>query len=438
MSYKTEELINALPDAYAVDDAESLLYKLLDAFGAELMTADEKVKQLLKSHWVNYAEGSALDGLAAIYGVQRRLLRDGVTQESDDAFRTRLKAVVPTFAGGGTKKAVLGAVRSALGLPFDLRDLRLPEEYDALRREIKDLIVLEDFSPRVERLVDDRATEIDDASELTLVIDVPTVRETHPQIRWTFSGNGRRRLSLDLVGTQVGIKTTRDGIVVQENQSLVLWAGENGLLNAILGSEDVSRFFVNLNDSAPAIMPEVPRTRSEWRFRAQSGAFDTSKFDYDETYDLFGFAVEMSWWRYEPLTFDVRVPYFLERSVNKLAKQYGYGGDPFEFQELPHERIQEVVDQTRAAGVRGHVHFSLQLPADQSSEEGDQKAFEDHDQKESTRIEAEHRISENADATDSISVGSFNRETEGHDLGELFVIGGVWDVSTFDGSYGLQ
>jgi hypothetical protein len=181
----------------------------------------------------------------------------------------------------------------------------------------------------------------------------------------------------------------------------------------------VSRFFVNLDDSAPAIMPKVPRTRSEWRFRAQSGLFDTSKFDSDEMYDLPEYGVEMSWWRYEPLSFDVRVPYFLDRSVKQLAQQHGYEGAVFEFQELPPERIQEVVDQTRAAGVRGHVHFSLNWA-------------ENHDQYE------ERGATESAVAADSLSVGSFNREAEAQDLGEVFVIGGVWDVSTFDGSYGLQ
>jgi hypothetical protein len=427
MSYKTEELVNVLPDAYAVDDAESLLYKLLDAFGAELMTADEKVKRLLKSHWVNYANGPALDGLAAIFGVQRRLLRDGVTPETDDAFRTRLKAVVPTFSGGGTREAVLGAVRSAFGLPFNLRDLNLPEGYEALLSDIEGLIVLEEFSPKGEKLVDDSITEIDDASELMLVVDIPTVRETRPRIQWTFRGSdGRRRLSVELVGTTEGIKTMREGLVVPANEPLILSADADGRLNARLDSEDVSRFFVNLDDSAPAIMPEVPRTRSEWKFRAQSGLLDTSKFDSDEMYDLPEYAIEMSWLRYEPLTFDVRVPYFLERSVQQLAQQHGYAGALFEFQELPPERIQQVVDQTRAAGVRGNVHFSL-------------NRAEDHDHyEESIRIEGQHRASENAAATDSLSVGSLNREAEAQDLGEVFVIGGVWDVSTFDGSYGFQ
>jgi hypothetical protein len=39
---------------------------------------------------------------------------------------------------------------------------------------------------------------------------------------------------------------------------------------------------------------------------------------------------------------------------------------------------------------------------------------------------------------DSLSVGSFNRESEAQDLREVFVIGGVWDVSTFDGTYGFE
>lgn len=427
MSYKTDGLTNVLPDAYAVDDAGSLLYKLLDAFGAELMTADEKLKRLLKSHWVNYAEGPALDGLAAVFGVRRRLLRDGATPESDDAFRTRLKAIVPTFAGGGTRQAVLGAARSAFGLPFDLRDLNLPAEYDALRADIERLIILEEFSPRVEMLVGDHVTEREDASEMTLAVDIPTVRETRPRIRWTFRGSdGRQRMSVELLGTAQGIKTTREGLVVPANEPLTLSADAGGILTARLAGEDVSQHFVNLDDSAPAVMPEVPRARSEWRFRAQSGLLDTSKFDHDEMYDLPEFRVEMSWWRYEPLTFDVRVPYFLDRSVKALAQQHGYEGAVFEFQELPPERIQEVVDQTRAAGVRGHVHFSLNWA-------------ENHDHYEGPAvIEGRHRLSEDAAASDSLSVGSFNREAEVQEMGEVFAIGGVWDVSTFDGGYGFQ
>ena len=43
MAYKTDRLVDLFPDAYAARDRESLLYKLLDAAGAELMEADESI-----------------------------------------------------------------------------------------------------------------------------------------------------------------------------------------------------------------------------------------------------------------------------------------------------------------------------------------------------------------------------------------------------------
>jgi hypothetical protein len=423
MSFKTDELARLFPDVYAVDDAESLLYKLIDAVGAELMVADGKVKGLLKSHWVNYAEGAALDGLGETFGVQRRRLRDG-TLESDDGFRLRLRSVVPLFTGGGTRNAVLGAVRSALGLPFDLDQLNLPAEFAALRDDIERLVTLEEFSPVTERLVDTSAAA-DDSSELILVVETPAIVEVRPQIRWTFSSGGGRQLSLELLDAGTGIKS-EDQLVVPEGEALVLSYGSDGSLSAALGPDDVSELFVNLDGTAPAVLPEVPLDRSEWRFRVRSGLFDVGTFDGDDAYDLPEFEIEMVWVRHRPLTFDVRVPYFLQQSVAELTQRHGYEGSPFVFQGLPLERIQEVVDQTRAAGVRGDVYFSLDF-------------FESHDQREDRfSTPAVHRVREDAASTDLFSVGSFNRNAEAHDVGEAFVIGGVWDVSTFDDQHGLQ
>jgi hypothetical protein len=451
VSYKTRELAKLFPEAYASDDVDSLLYKLLDVIGAELMVADEKIKRLLKSHWVNYASGNALDGLGAIYGVQRRLLPEG-TPEPDSAFRLRLKSVVPLFAGGGTKKAVKGAVRSALGLPFDLDKLNLPADYLPLRRDLENLITLEEFSPKTERLVvKSGVDEVEGASELTLVVDVPSVdipsvKKSRPRIRWTFpsggerpSGNGRR-LSLELAGARVGVKS-KDALLLRSGESLILSATANGNLSAAVGVEDKSGSFTNLDGTEPAIMPEVPLDRSEWKFRAHSGLFDISTFD-DDTYDLPHYEIEMSWTRYEPLSFDVHVPYFFQAAVEQLEEQHHYDGGIFAFQGLPLETIQEVVDQTRAAGVRGHVHFSLNWAENHGQTDTPRKEDFDTARKEEKpcpfRIEASHRAPENAGAADSLDVGSFNREAESQDLSDTFVLGGVWDVSTFDGSYGFQ
>src|SRR5262245_18182477 len=194
MSYKTDKLVVLFPDSYAAVETESLLYKLLDVIGAALVRSDEAVKQLLRSHWVDYASGGALDGLGSIYGVERRLLRDGAL-ETDDVFRQRLKSIVRLFTGGGTPPAVIGAVRSAVGLPFDLAQLNLPPEFNGLREDIENLIYLEEFSPTGERL---RGTSTVDTGQVILTLEIPGVRGTRPAIQWTFATGSKHVLSLEL------------------------------------------------------------------------------------------------------------------------------------------------------------------------------------------------------------------------------------------------
>jgi hypothetical protein len=419
MSEKTGRLVELFPDAYAATETESLLYKLLDAIGAEFMVADEAVKRLLKSHWVDYADGAALDGLGAIYGVGRRLLLGG-TPETDEAFRLRLKSVVPFFTGGGTVRAVRGAVRSALGLPFDLDQLNLPPGYEALRQDLERLVVVEEFSPTVERVLEDAVVPVGGASELTLVVDIPTVEEDRPRIVWTFTAGGGRLLSLELVGANAGVKAEPD-LVVPVGKSLVLSAEENGRLSAAIDLDDVTRYFTNLDGTVPAILPDVPAQRSEWTFRARSGVHDIGAFDTD-TFDLPLFRVELSWLRRQPLTFDVHVPYFLQDVVETLRQRHGYTGELFVFQGLPPEAIQQVVDQTRASGVRGSVQFSLDF-------------FETHEQHEQLALEGAHRLAEDAGMSETLAVGSVDARVETHDVGEVFALGGIFDVATFDAAF---
>jgi hypothetical protein len=83
-----------------------------------------------------------------------------------------------------------------------------------------------------------------------------------------------------------------------------------------------------------------------------------------------------------------------------------------------------VVDQTRAAGVRGTVQFSL-------------THVESHDQRESLRIHGDHRHTEDADQRDSLTTASGARLVEPHDVAERLSLGAVFDVSRFDGSFGF-
>ncbi len=420
MSYKTDRLVDLLPDVYAAAEPESLLYKLLDVVGAELMVADAAVKRLLKSHWVDFASGAALDGLGAVYGVGRRRLRDG-SLETDAAFRRRLRSVVPLFTGGGTVRAVKGAVQSALGLPFDLDTLNLPA---ALLDDLKQLVDVQEFPPTRERVVIDAVTQVGDSSELALQTEAPSVAEAWPRIEWTLTAGSGRLLSLERLDTNQGVRSD-EGLLVPPGAKLVLSAGVGGALSAVLGVQDVTGSFANLDGSTPPVLPAVPPAHSEWRFRARGGMFDVSGFDDGETFDVPLFRVELSWLRAQPLTFEVVVPYFLQSVVAQLVARHGYTGEVFVFQGLPLEVIQQVVDQTRAAGVRGSVHFSLQF-------------LEDHGQRERLAVDAVHRAAEDAGAVDALAMGSLNTITESQDAAERFGLAGMFDVSTFDGpfSYG--
>lgn len=430
MSYKTERLTQLFPEVYAASDRQSLLYQLLDAVGAELMVADESIKLLLKSHWVDYAEGPALDGLAATFGVMRRQLRSA-DLESDAAFRQRLKSIVPLFAGGGTRRAVIGAVRSALGLPFDLEQLNLGPNYVALRRDIENLIRVEEFSPKGERILGSDAAEVlvdgRPTSEVLLDINIPSVGSQRPTIRWSFTQGGARELSLVVTpldgGADQGIRSV-ESLVIAAGETLTLTAVENGRLSAAIGFNELAGSFTNLDGSTPALLPPVPEGGSQWRFRGQSGLFDISLFDEINTFDLPLFGVEMSWQRYEPLTFDVHVPYFLKEAVAALAAFYSYPGSLFVFEGLPVEALVEVVDQTRAAGVRGSVQFSLNF-------------LDVHNQSEQFTLAGQHSVVESMDVQDALTATSVNDSREDQEMREMLVIGAVWDISPFDLGHGF-
>jgi hypothetical protein len=422
MSYKTERLVDLFPDAYAAHDPESMLFKLLDAIGAEFMSADEKIKRLLKSHWVNYAEGAALDGLGAIYGVARRALRNGEL-EADEAFRFRLQSTVPLFTGGGTRQAVIGAVRSALGLPFDLDQLKLPPQFQALRRDLEALVTLTEFSPQIDPNFGSTVTTVENASELILSVTATTTTQSSPRIDWTFDSGTGRRLSLERIDSGEGVRSL-DGFIIKPDQTLVFTADANGRLSAVLERIDVSTSFVNLNGTSPALLPSVPTTASQWKFRAEGGVYEVSAFD-DDAFDLPLYHVGLSRLRFEPLTFDVQVPYFLQRAVADLIAHHKYTGDLFVFEGIPLEHIQQVVDQTRAAGVRGSVHFSLNF-------------FEDQTHFDFFQADIASGVNEDAGAHESFLIANVNQHPESQDLRDKLTIAGVFDISPFDGPFGFE
>jgi hypothetical protein len=414
---KTRRLTSLFPDAYAAEDPSALLYRLLDVIGAELTVADDGIKRLLKSHWVAYATGSGLDGLAAIFSVERRRLLDG-SPEPDEAFRQRLRAVVPMFTGGGTVRAVRGAVRSALGLPFDLNVIPFP---DALRADLEALVTVQEYTAGPDRMVGD-TTLTGDRSELELTVDSATVQANPPEFTIAFSHGTGWSLRVERLDGPGLLSTS--GLFFPDGSTLTLRADENGMLRAALGPNDVTASFTTLGDQRPVPLPFVPQGRSRWRITASGVPFGHGLFD-EHTFGPPDLHVELRWRRSRPLTFEVHVPYHLQTVVDGLRERHGYTGPLFVFEGLPREAIQEVVDDTRAAGVEGSVHFTVQ-------------ARDRLDATERLRIELTHRSVERTGLRETLTVGSVQRSRESQDLTERIRLGGTFDVSVFDTDHGFN
>ncbi|HEY6890967.1 MAG TPA: hypothetical protein VI300_24405, partial [Solirubrobacter sp.] len=365
-----------------------------------------------------YASGAALDGLGAIYGVARRPLPHG-SVETDDAFRRRLKSVVPLFTGGGTIRAIRGAVQSALGLPFDLGTLNVS---DALRADLEELVKLEEFSPLPERVVYDTVTAVGGASELIAETRLRGAAESVPRIEWRFGTGSARDLTVERLDLAQGVRCD-PGMVILPGSVLVLATTVDGRFTAVLDGRDVSGSFTGLAGGAPAL-PPIPLDASEWRYRARSAQYDVSTFDAGETFDLPNFAVEMTWTRYTPMSFDVTVPWSLETTVKALLSRYTYTGDVFVFAGLGPEAIPQVVADTRAAGVKGNVHFSV-------------LGVEDHAMRDRLSLLGDHRATEDAGARDAFSVGSVNSAVENQESRDHFAFAAELDIATFDGPFGF-
>lgn len=441
MSFKTDRLVALFPDVYASREGDSLLHRLLDGFGAELVHADTAVKNLLKSHWIDYAKGGGLDGLGALFGVSRRLLPDG-TPEGDDTFRPLVKATVPSFIGGGTVEAIKGAVRAALGLPYDLTLLQkqLAGPSGNIGKGISDLVAglaalvqIEEFSPKTE-VVLGTASPTATGSTTALDVNFATVQPVAPRIEWTFTQGGGRHLSLVRQDSGAGIMS-RGHFEVPQGATLVL-AGEGVTqFSASIGTTDVTSSFVDVDGTSPPQLPDVPAGGSKWIFSAaRAGEFDISAYDRNETFNAAAFSVSMEWIRYQPLMFDVVVPYFVDAAVKRILAGTGYESRFKVFKGLSLDAIQKVVDGSRAAGVRGMVQYSLSLPGESS----EKTPWDDQAATEAFSALIDAHTTETHDADESLAIGAFDSALEMHDATEHFAIGGVFNVSVFDGSFGFQ
>ncbi|HEV3469738.1 MAG TPA: hypothetical protein VG148_10485 [Pyrinomonadaceae bacterium] len=116
MPLKTDRILNYLPGTFRALPKPTALHSVADAFGHELLLAENSLAAVMLSHWVDHADRGAefiddLARIAALYGLSPR------PEEDVEEFREHLKRYVRTLLEGTmTVQGILRITAEALGL----------------------------------------------------------------------------------------------------------------------------------------------------------------------------------------------------------------------------------------------------------------------------------------------------------------------------------
>ncbi|MGR9045804.1 MAG: hypothetical protein ACU83N_10940 [Gammaproteobacteria bacterium] len=116
MPTKTDRILSYLPSTFRALPKPTALYSVTDAFGNELLQAENSLAALMLAHWVDHADRNAeliddLARIAALYGLAPQ------PEESVEEFREHLKRYVRTFLDGTvTVQGILRVTAETLGL----------------------------------------------------------------------------------------------------------------------------------------------------------------------------------------------------------------------------------------------------------------------------------------------------------------------------------
>ncbi len=116
MPSKTDRILSYLPGTFRAASQRSALRAFVNAFGGELQQGENKLAEVMQSHWVDFADRGAewvhdLALIGALYGLAPR------EDESVEEFRLHLKRYVRTFLEGTvTVQGALRIAAEALGL----------------------------------------------------------------------------------------------------------------------------------------------------------------------------------------------------------------------------------------------------------------------------------------------------------------------------------
>ncbi|MDQ4026090.1 MAG: hypothetical protein M3217_11485, partial [Actinomycetota bacterium] len=121
MATKTDRILGYLPRTFRALPPPTALHSFVDAFGGELLVAENSLAEVMQAHWVDYADKGSdvlrdLVRFASLYGLAPR------PEEEVEEFREHLKRYVRTFLEGTvTPQGILRIAAENLALHIEDR-----------------------------------------------------------------------------------------------------------------------------------------------------------------------------------------------------------------------------------------------------------------------------------------------------------------------------
>ncbi|HEU0292210.1 MAG TPA: hypothetical protein VFR47_05715 [Anaerolineales bacterium] len=141
MPNKTDRILSYLPRTFRALPKPTALYAVADAFGNELLSAENSLVDVMRAHWIDQADKGAelirdLACIAALYGLGPRGVASDAqpasgsktcpplpADESVEEFREHLKRYIRTFLEGTV------TVQGVLRIVAEVLDLRIADDY---------------------------------------------------------------------------------------------------------------------------------------------------------------------------------------------------------------------------------------------------------------------------------------------------------------------
>lgn len=297
---RSDMIASRLPHFYKYWDRGSSVHALVDGVGKQMDESEKELAAIMRSHWVDTANGRDLDRLGSLFSVRRK---EG---ETDRELRGRIKTSVISFKGGGTQGSVRMLVRITLGLPPDA-------PVDILENPAARFQKTWTVGAGAEWTVNPRSIA-DTVPAITIAVDTPGARITDPTITNLTTGEPI---------TFKGDMAHGDTLRIEDGQAI---------LN---GRDATSRL-------STATMPSMPRRKTKWKYTeavgANVGVFDTARFDQSVfTVDIAS-QVTLEWPALLPATFVVNVP---KAQLDRAGVSANY--------------LQDLIDGVKACGVKVEV-----------------------------------------------------------------------------------